>query len=68
MLILVRAKGVEPPRPCGHKVLNLACMPFHHARSSFIILEIEPKNIYNTNLWIKHRDTQVKENRTERLS
>ena len=24
---VVHPRGVEPPRPCGHKDLNLACMP-----------------------------------------
>jgi hypothetical protein len=25
--VLVRKGGLEPPRPCGHKVLNLARLP-----------------------------------------
>ena len=24
---MVHPRGVEPPRPCGHKILNLACLP-----------------------------------------
>lgn len=31
-LSLVRARGVEPPRPCGHWVLSPARLPFRHAR------------------------------------
>src|SRR6266567_5412746 len=29
---LVRERGIEPPRPCGHQPLMLACIPFHHSR------------------------------------
>lgn len=29
----VRMRGLEPPRPEGHQILNLACLPFHHTRS-----------------------------------
>ncbi len=29
---LVRERGLEPPRPCGHKNLNLARLPFRHSR------------------------------------
>ena len=25
----VPGKGFEPSRPCGHQILNLACLPFH---------------------------------------
>ena len=28
----VRAGGVEPPRPCGHRDLNPTRLPFRHAR------------------------------------
>jgi hypothetical protein len=27
---LVPKRGLEPPRPCGHQHLKLACLPFHH--------------------------------------
>ena len=27
-LPVVPGKGVEPPRPCGHQILNLARLPF----------------------------------------
>ncbi len=30
--VLVRGRGLEPPRPCGHQPLKLACLPFHHPR------------------------------------
>lgn len=29
---LVRMRGVEPPRPCEHYHLKVACIPFHHIR------------------------------------
>jgi hypothetical protein len=25
-------RGVEPPRPCEHYHLKVACIPFHHIR------------------------------------
>ena len=28
---LVPERGLEPPRPCEHMVLNHACLPFHHS-------------------------------------
>lgn len=37
---MVHPRGVEPPRPCGHKDLNLACMPIsprvHKTERQFI--------------------------------
>lgn len=35
---MVRGRGFEPPRPCGHQPLKLACLPFHHPRVIVIIL------------------------------
>lgn len=29
----MRAGGLEPPRPCSHRLLRPACLPFHHARA-----------------------------------
>ena len=29
-LLLVPGKGLEPPRPCGHRTLNPARLPFRH--------------------------------------
>ena len=29
---MVRKGGLEPPRPRGHQLLRLACLPFHHSR------------------------------------
>ena len=29
---MVRAAGLEPAPPEGDQALNLACLPFHHAR------------------------------------
>src|SRR4029077_13178052 len=29
--LLVSARGIEPPRPFGHQILNLARLPFRHA-------------------------------------
>src|SRR3989344_689441 len=29
-LIIVGRKGVEPLRPCGHRLLGPTCLPFHH--------------------------------------
>ena len=26
----VPGAGFEPARPCGHQLLRLACLPFHH--------------------------------------
>ena len=28
---MVPEGGVEPPRPEGHRILNPACLPFHHS-------------------------------------
>ena len=33
-LVLVRERGVEPPRPFGHTDLNRARLPFRHSRAS----------------------------------
>ncbi len=30
----LRKGGLEPPRPCGHQLLRLACLPFHHFRAA----------------------------------
>jgi hypothetical protein len=29
---MVREGGVEPPRPCGHRILSPARLPFRHSR------------------------------------
>jgi hypothetical protein len=29
---VVRKEGLEPSRPCGHRLLRPACLPFHHFR------------------------------------
>ena len=29
-LLLMPGGGLEPPRPCEHQYLKLACLPFHH--------------------------------------
>ena len=30
---MLREMGLEPTRPCGHKILSLACLPFQHSRA-----------------------------------
>ncbi len=37
---LVRMRGVEPPRPCGHYHLKVACIPFHHIRLYYKLLNM----------------------------
>ena len=34
---LVSARGLEPPRPFGHQILNLARLPFRHADTVAIL-------------------------------
>ena len=31
---MLREMGLEPTRPCGHKILSLACLPFQHSRAT----------------------------------
>lgn len=28
---MVGEEGLEPSRACTHKILSLACLPFHHS-------------------------------------
>lgn len=40
---VVRVRGLEPPKDFSHQILNLACIPFHHTRKSFVRLAgLEP--------------------------
>ena len=31
---MLREMGLEPTRPCGHKILSLAFLPFQHSRAT----------------------------------
>lgn len=47
---LVPKGGVEPPRPCGHMVLNHARLPFRHFGT---VVKLENYSIRNADLSIK---------------
>lgn len=36
--INVPRRGLEPPSPCEHSVLNTACLPFHHLGIKLFII------------------------------
>ena len=70
---MLREMGLEPTRPCGHKILSLACLPFQHSRateryyhtvfifarhfSKKLFLVFFKKNLYEINLQLEREES-----------
>ena len=70
---MLREMGLEPTRPCGHKILSLACLPFQHSRateryyhtvfifarhfSTKLFLVFFKKNLYEKNLQLEREES-----------
>ena len=61
---MLREMGLEPTRPCGHKILSLACLPFQHSRATeryyhtvFIFARHFSKNLYEKNLQLEREES-----------
>ena len=61
---MLREMGLEPTRPCGHKILSLACLPFQHSRATeryyhtvFIFARHFSKNLYKKNLQLEREES-----------
>jgi hypothetical protein len=70
---MLREMGLEPTRPCGHKILSLACLPFQHSRateryyhtvfifarhfSKKLFLVFFKKNLYEKNLQLEREES-----------
>ena len=39
---VVPGEGLEPSRSCDHKILSLACIPFHHPGGMEARMGVEP--------------------------
>ena len=73
---MLREMGLEPTRPCGHKILSLACLPFQHSRATeryyhtvFIFARHFSKNsfsYFSKNLYEKNLQLEREES-TERI-
>ena len=61
---MLREMGLEPTRPCGHKILSLACLPFQHSRATeryyhtvFIFARHFSKKLVQKNLQLEREES-----------